>query len=732
MALGDFDLSNLMPSGFFWGNSPNVNQQLRQRIALQMMANKKPFPKTLGEGLAAIGDALGDRRMADQILQGDLADQNSVAGLKPPGLGVPPVSSPDTSTPAPTTRSADDDSTPPPVVADLNKPIEGDQSTSPTVSDYVTTGGDLATSKQPSSMLSPTPSINQSGTLTTNPLSGVGANKVATQAITPPQQTAAAAPDVSDGGFNAIDAAATANDPSWQARKSAISGIESGGSKNPYSLVGVATRNGDRALGKYQVMASNVPQWTQDALGQSMTPQQFIASPDAQEAVFRHRFGQYVDKYGDEGAARAWFGGEGGMKNLGATDAYGRLTVGTYGQDYMSRLNKARNNVASTMNAQAQMPTDISAQSRVASLPPPQTNDIGPAPPAPGSQIRTMPPPLQAPQATPTPPPQLTAPQATAAPPPRPNVQVAQATLPQQPGVPAPQFGYVRPEKPEPVKPPPQGLHPWEVWGQSVLNDPRYRNNPYAAQAVAPYVAEGKRQREAADKANDEAYQSKLTATREWNAARQNEIANQAKEIVAGQKAQQDLQQLTEPQTKALVAHTWASQANDTLKEIKNSDQLLAQGWSEAAKGKIPFLGNKALSDDYRRADNAAQTFILAFMRSTSGAAYGEKERLDHAYAMLPKLGDDAKTLADKAAQRAGFIASEYASLGVPGQRYADNIAKQNAAEKQAAGAQQQVTIDNEMKGVTPKGVGDIKYNKNNPQVQRRWDGQHWIEEPRR
>ena len=68
-----------------------------------------------------------------------------------------------------------------------------------------------------------------------------------------------------------------------------ISNIESGGR---YDLMGPAVHGGDRAIGKYQVMASNVPEWTRAALGTAMTPDQFRNSPAAQEIVFRHRFGK--------------------------------------------------------------------------------------------------------------------------------------------------------------------------------------------------------------------------------------------------------------------------------------------------------------------------------------------------------------------------------------------------------------------------------------------------------
>ena len=100
----------------------------------------------------------------------------------------------------------------------------------------------------------------------------------------------------------------------------AIAAIESGGK---YDKLGPVTRTGDRAYGKYQVMGANVPQWTRTHLGQEMTPDQFLASPEAQDAVFRGQFGQYAGKYGPEGAAKAWFAGEKGMNNPNAKDQLG-------------------------------------------------------------------------------------------------------------------------------------------------------------------------------------------------------------------------------------------------------------------------------------------------------------------------------------------------------------------------------------------------------------------------
>jgi hypothetical protein len=114
----------------------------------------------------------------------------------------------------------------------------------------------------------------------------------------------------------------------------AIASIESGGK---YDRLGPVTKTGDRAYGKYQVMGANIPQWTKAHLGQEMTPDAFIADPKAQDAVFNGRFGQYAQKYGPEGAAKAWFAGEKGMNNPNARDQLG-TTVAAYAQKFNKAL----------------------------------------------------------------------------------------------------------------------------------------------------------------------------------------------------------------------------------------------------------------------------------------------------------------------------------------------------------------------------------------------------------
>jgi len=117
----------------------------------------------------------------------------------------------------------------------------------------------------------------------------------------------------------------------------AIAAIESGGR---YNALGPTTRSGDRAYGRYQIMGSNVGPWSQQVLGRSLTPEQFLADPAAQDAVFSSQFGNYVKKYGPEGAARAWFAGERGMNNPNARDMLG-TSVADYGSRFMAGLPSA-------------------------------------------------------------------------------------------------------------------------------------------------------------------------------------------------------------------------------------------------------------------------------------------------------------------------------------------------------------------------------------------------------
>ncbi|WP_455918855.1 phage tail length tape measure family protein [Ensifer canadensis] len=112
----------------------------------------------------------------------------------------------------------------------------------------------------------------------------------------------------------------------------AIQAIESGGN---YGALGPITRSGDRAYGAYQMMGNNIGPWSEAALGQRLSPQQFLGDKSAQDAIFNHRFGGYAGKYGASGAAQAWFGGPGSVGKGGM----GADILGTTGNEYVKKFN---------------------------------------------------------------------------------------------------------------------------------------------------------------------------------------------------------------------------------------------------------------------------------------------------------------------------------------------------------------------------------------------------------
>jgi len=134
------------------------------------------------------------------------------------------------------------------------------------------------------------------------------------------------------------------------AYRNAIAAIESDGSGG-YDAIGATNPTLGRALGRYQIMEANLPAWSKRALGREVSVDEFMANSDIQDAIFDDRFGGYVEKYGEERAARAWFGGEGNVNSTSGSDAHGRLTIGDYGQDFLSNLKGGNQNPSARARA---------------------------------------------------------------------------------------------------------------------------------------------------------------------------------------------------------------------------------------------------------------------------------------------------------------------------------------------------------------------------------------------
>jgi len=136
-----------------------------------------------------------------------------------------------------------------------------------------------------------------------------------------------------------------------------IAGTESAGSKDayggndPYKVLSgqqtIADYNAmsqkekdNTAYGKYQVMGFNIPKWTQEAFGKSMSIMDFLNSPEKQDALIRFRAEQDYATYGNwDDVASVWFSGKA---------ASGNTRSDKFGTSVPSYISKYRNNMGIT------------------------------------------------------------------------------------------------------------------------------------------------------------------------------------------------------------------------------------------------------------------------------------------------------------------------------------------------------------------------------------------------
>lgn len=174
-------------------------------------------------------------------------------------------------------------------------------------------------------------------------------------------------------------------DIDWDRIERSVASVESrrdGG----YDLIGPPTRSGDRAHGRFQVMGANVGPWTRQYYGQELTPEEFRRNREAQHAVFRGRFGEYLNRYGNlNDAASLWFTGvpyEQAVRE-GRSDRvpgqYRGLTVG----EYVGRVGQAFGSDGSRMSLGRGGNVADTDETLVTGEPPPTTGVTpGQTPPA--------------------------------------------------------------------------------------------------------------------------------------------------------------------------------------------------------------------------------------------------------------------------------------------------------------------------------------------------------------
>lgn len=108
---------------------------------------------------------------------------------------------------------------------------------------------------------------------------------------------------------------------SVEALMEAIKSVESGGN---YRAMGPVTRNGDRAYGAYQVMGNNIPSWTKELLGYSVSTQQFLRDNALQDRVAFQQMSKSFEKFSGswQDVASVWFSGQPLAKARMRSDGY--------------------------------------------------------------------------------------------------------------------------------------------------------------------------------------------------------------------------------------------------------------------------------------------------------------------------------------------------------------------------------------------------------------------------
>lgn len=124
----------------------------------------------------------------------------------------------------------------------------------------------------------------------------------------------------------------------------AISNVESRGAGGYNARGPVVTKGmykGERALGRYQVMPGNLPEWSRQALGIKISPEQFMSNPDLQDRIVAHQFEKNKNRYGNwEDAASVWFTGKPRSQGGNARD-----DLGTSGNQYVAKFSNELRNI---------------------------------------------------------------------------------------------------------------------------------------------------------------------------------------------------------------------------------------------------------------------------------------------------------------------------------------------------------------------------------------------------
>lgn len=496
--------------------------------------------------------------------------------------------------------------------------------------------------------------------------------------------------------------------------RDAIASIESKGSGD-YNAVGPTNAKMGRALGRYQIMEANIAPWSREALGREVSADEFMANPQIQDAIFDHRFGQYVERFGPEGAAQAWFAGPGGVGKTNRKDVLG-TDVGTYGNKFMSALGPQQ--VASadpTAAFNAVMPRQ--AQPQTVGAPPVPPNSQPLSQPIPqefaGSQQLAnaqggIIPALVG--GSPASPEQIAQARALGAqqPQPQPQGQDNRALIATLLGNPYTaeagqqllmQEMQRRQEASDPMRQMemekqrleldalrnPQ-VDPLKVGEGETVIDPRTGQVVYQGQPKEPTKPSAVQEYEYAKE------QGFPGTFQDWEASKKGGMSLQVDPATGAVSFQQggNIKPMTEAQSKDAVFSTRAAGALPLIDQF--GDALTGmEGALGGTVGQLPVVGNFAKTEAFQQAEQAGKEFLQAILRKDTGAAITSEETAEYGSVYLPRPGDSPQLLQQKKASR--LRALEAIKAGMPPQAI---LAQEKALAKtqQGSAPRQPIVID--------------------------------------
>lgn len=430
----------------------------------------------------------------------------------------------------------------------------------------------------------------------------------------------------------------------------AISQIESSGR---YDAVGPRHPKYGRALGKYQVMEANVAPWTKAALGRALSPGEFLQSPEAQDAVFEHRFGGYLKQYGNaRDAASMWFSGR-PLAEAGSR----RDSLGTSVPQYVRKFERALPAGSSPSGPAAEEYAQFSAPE--------------------GSPMRGRAP---LPDAPALPPPDMSPVQA----------QLRQASaLMRHPNQAVREQGWALFQQARQLQQ--QLLAEHRKMAMDLEKETRQQSHQAR---MKEYEFDRGDERAELDRMiqQDRLEQTRTEQDRRFKFDQDKFTAEQnkpvivggssrlvdpktGKEIVPANPAAQNAieigpdgsikvgtggMKLTEQQSKDVLFHDRALGAEVELQDVEDA----LRSYRGKYGGQVPVLGNLLKGDAYRQAEVSAKEFLSAVLRKDTGAAVTDHEFELYGGLYLPQPGDDDKTLDIKRSARRRAIRGIKKGLG--------------------------------------------------------------------